>query len=73
MNTHRSPFLSRYEEYYSEDGLLAGMMAANATLGAAEKGCYVFIKHFALHEDGGTDRGIFMGAPGSKTSGLSIW
>ncbi len=73
MNTHRSPFLSRYTEYYSEDGYLAGMMAANASLGAAEKGCYVFIKHFAVHEDGGTDRGIFMGSEGSMTSGLSIW
>lgn len=73
MNTHRSPFLSRYTEYYSEDGYLAGMMAANATLGAAEKGCYSFIKHFALHEDGSTDRGIFFGGAGSETSGLSIW
>lgn len=79
MNTHRSPFLSRYSEYYSEDGFLAGMMAANAVIGAREKGCYATIKHFAAHEDGSTDRGIFAMPNAdeatlarSRTSGLSI-
>lgn len=78
-NMHRSPFLGRYTEYYSEDPYLTGMMAANATLGAQEKGCYSFVKHFAAHEDGSTDRGIMADGMfggngiGSKTSGLSIW
>ncbi|MDY0294545.1 MAG: glycoside hydrolase family 3 C-terminal domain-containing protein [Acholeplasmataceae bacterium] len=73
MNTHRSIFDSRYTEYYSEDGYLAGIMAANASLGAKSKGAYVYIKHFALHEDGGTDRGIFGGDATSLSSGLSVW
>lgn len=84
MNTHRSPFDNRYTEYYSEDGLLAGIMAAEASLGANSKGAYVFIKHFALHDDGGGTAISFvdgnMSVAGyrgamntSKTSGLSVW
>ena len=79
MNTHRTAFDSRAGEYYSEDGLLAGMMAANASLGIKAKGGYVYIKHFALHEDGGgvtTYRGIFASGSNvenSRASGLSIW
>jgi beta-glucosidase len=82
MNTHRSPFDGRYTEYYSEDGYLTGMMAANASLGAKSKGCYVFLKHFALHDDGG-GVGIKMTSSGmaitgyrgtaDADSGLSAW
>jgi beta-glucosidase len=50
MNTHRSAFAGRNFEYYSEDGLLAGKMAANAIVGAAEHGVYAYIKHFALND-----------------------
>ncbi len=70
MNTHRSIYDWRYTSYYSEDGYLAGMMAANSALGAKEKGAYVYIKHFALHEDGSTDRGIILSGP---SAGLSVW
>ncbi len=50
MNTHRSAFAGRNFEYYSEDGFLAGKMAANAVAGAKEHGVYSFIKHFALND-----------------------
>ena len=50
MNTHRSPFAGRNFEYYSEDGVLAGKIAANVVSGAADKGLYAYIKHFALND-----------------------
>lgn len=50
MNIHRSAFSGRNFEYYSEDGVLTGYMAANETLGAQEKGVYCYIKHFALND-----------------------
>ena len=54
MNTHRSAFAGRNYEYYSEDGLLSGSMAAREISGAMEKGVYCYLKHFALNdkEDG---------------------
>lgn len=50
MNTHRSAFAGRNFEYYSEDGVLGGYMAANQMNGASEKGVYAYIKHFALND-----------------------
>ena len=50
MNTHRSAFAGRNFEYYSEDGVLAGTMAANAVIGAEKYGVYAYIKHFALND-----------------------
>ncbi|MFP3154915.1 glycoside hydrolase family 3 C-terminal domain-containing protein [Lachnospiraceae bacterium ZAX-1] len=50
MNTHRSAFAGRNFEYYSEDGFLAGTMAAKAVLGAEKEGVFAFIKHFALND-----------------------
>lgn len=50
MNTHRSAFGGRNYEYYSEDGVLSGYMAVNQVNGAAEKGVYAYIKHFALND-----------------------
>lgn len=50
MNTHRSTFAGRNFEYFSEDGVLAGNMAANATIGAEEYGVYAYLKHFALND-----------------------
>lgn len=56
MNTHRSAFSGRNFEYYSEDGLLAGKMAASAVIGAEKHGVYAYLKHFALN-DQETSRG----------------
>ena len=50
MNIHRSAFAGRNFEYYSEDGVLSGSMAANAILGAQEHGVYAYMKHFALND-----------------------
>lgn len=53
MNTHRIPFGARNYEYFSEDGVLAGEMAAGAVAGAADEGVYAYIKHFALYDSNG--------------------
>lgn len=50
MNTHRSAFAGRNFEYYSEDGVLSGKMAAKAIQGAEEFGVYAYMKHFALND-----------------------
>ncbi|MGN7860887.1 glycoside hydrolase family 3 C-terminal domain-containing protein [Microbacterium sp. 22303] len=50
MNTHRVPFGARNFEYFSEDGVLAGKIAASAVQGAASKGVFAYIKHFALYD-----------------------
>lgn len=50
VNTHRTPFGGRNYEYYSEDGLLSGKMAANVIKGAKEKGVVTYVKHFALND-----------------------
>lgn len=50
MNIHRSAFAGRNFEYYSEDGVLGGKIAANQVNGAAEHGVYAYIKHFALND-----------------------
>lgn len=50
INTHRSAFAGRNFEYYSEDGLLSGKLAANIVSGTNTKGVYAYVKHFALND-----------------------
>ena len=50
MNIHRTPYSGRNGEYYSEDGFLSGRTASLSVKGAAEKGLYATIKHFAFND-----------------------
>lgn len=56
-NLHRGPYGGRNYEYYSEDPVVSGTMAAYAVLGAKEKGMYSYIKHFAVNEQEGVRAG----------------
>lgn len=50
LDIHRSPFAGRYFEYYSEDGLLSGLIGAPVVAGSNTKGCYQVIKHLLLND-----------------------
>lgn len=50
MNMHRSPFGGRAFEYYSEDGLLAGMMATAVSSGMQDNGVALYSKHYAIND-----------------------
>ncbi len=50
MNIHRTPYAGRNFEYFSEDGVLSGIMASQQVAGAKSRGVYPFIKHFALND-----------------------
>ncbi|MFV0520025.1 MAG: glycoside hydrolase family 3 N-terminal domain-containing protein [Lachnospirales bacterium] len=50
MNIHRTPFSGRNGEYYSEDAFLSGKIASLEVLGAASKGMFTYIKHFAFND-----------------------
>ena len=60
-NLHRSAFGGRNFEYYSEDPLLSGKMAASEIKAAEDKGLVVYLKHFALNEQENhrNDNGIY--------------
>ena len=63
VNIHRSPFAGRNWEYYREDGVLSGRLAANVVEGAQSKGLYCYVKHFAIN-DQETDR---------EYNGILVW
>lgn len=50
VNIHRSMFGGRNAEYFSEDPLLSGKMAAREIRGAQSRGVVCMVKHFAANE-----------------------
>ncbi len=51
INIHRTPFGGRNYEYYSEDPILTGDMAAMMTKGVRDTGKISYVKHFAVAEN----------------------
>ena len=62
MNIHRTAFSGRNFEYWAEDGVLSGYMAAAAVQGAEDEGVYSYIKHFALNDQ-----------ESGRTSMICVW
>lgn len=62
INTHRSPYGGRNFEYYSEDPLIAGLMAGHTAQGAMKYGVFSYAKHFLCNEQENSRAGVFVWA-----------
>ena len=63
VNTHRTPFSGRNNEYYSQDGIHAGILAAACAKGIQSRGVGCHLKHMALNDqetDRNTNGNIFV-------------
>ena len=63
MNTHRTPYLGRTCEYYSECGMLTGLIGAAESRGIESKGVHVYNKHCALNDQENCRHGIACWVP----------
>ncbi|MCD8040350.1 MAG: glycoside hydrolase family 3 C-terminal domain-containing protein [Clostridia bacterium] len=50
VNTHRSAFSGRNPEYYSQDSIQGGYIAAAVVKGATSTGINVYLKHYAMYD-----------------------
>lgn len=50
MNTHRNPLAGRNFEYYSQDGVQGGIVAAQVVKGVTDMGMHPYIKHIFLND-----------------------
>ena len=57
-NIHRTPYSGRNAEYYSECGMLTGIVAGYECKGIEEKGVHVYNKHCALNDQENSRHGI---------------
>jgi len=58
MNIHRTPFIGRSSEYYSEDPYLTGIMGMNQIQGLQKKGVIAHVKHFVFNDEETNRNGI---------------
>ncbi len=58
LNLHRTPYNGLNVEYYSEDPVLSGLLAANYAKGALSKGLIAAAKHFAFNDQETNRNGV---------------
>ncbi len=59
VNIHRNPRGGRNFEYFSEDPVISGKMAAAIINGCSEEGLVVTLKHFALNDQESHRNGVY--------------
>ena len=58
INIHRTPFIGRSHEYFSEDPYLTGISVMNEIIGMEKRGVVSVTKHFAFNDEDSARNGI---------------